>query len=246
LAGAFDVVNPLVEVLIREEGLALVDDISDGVREAVRRVIAYGWSDGMPVPAQARLIRNVVGLNERQTSAYNNYAAGLRSKGLDDNYVEHLTGQYAHRLLTQRAETIARTETIRGTMSAQVAQWRGQANVGLLQADRTKMVWKVTDDDRLCPYCAPMDGQVVDLFDDEFESRTKGFPDGFRAGVEAAPRRTLRPDPYSQPRDRLGRYISRIVKGNSVTVMPPNRWKAVAHPPLHPQCRCTLILKFQD
>jgi hypothetical protein len=240
--------SPRIVNEIYNHGLDLVDDISDGVRDAAQRVIAHGWADGLPVPTQARILRQVVGINNQQTVSFNNYGAGLQQRGdLPPAQVEHLTEQYRRRLLTQRAETIARTEAINASMTAQLSQWREQAEVGLLQADRTKVVWKVTDDDRLCPWCAPMDGKVIDLFDEKFVSNTKGFPDGFlTAGkVPPPPTRSLKPDPFSQPRDFLGRYITRIVKGAGLTILKPNRVREVDHPPLHPSCRCTMILQFQ-
>lgn len=61
-----------------------------------------------------------------------------------------------------RAETIARTETIRASNQGQQLAWDQAVEEGLLTGDE-KQTWIVTPDDRLCPICEPLDGQTVAL-----------------------------------------------------------------------------------
>lgn len=67
-----------------------------------------------------------------------------------------------------RAEMIARTETLRASNEGQSQLWDQATEQGLLTGDEQKE-WIVTPDDRLCPYCEPMDGINVGL-NDEFDT----------------------------------------------------------------------------
>lgn len=66
-----------------------------------------------------------------------------------------------------RAETIARTETMRASNEGQNAAWEQAQDAGLLTGDEVR-VWITTPDDRLCPICEPLDGERA-AFGDTFE-----------------------------------------------------------------------------
>ncbi len=61
---------------------------------------------------------------------------------------------YARKKLRERAETIARTETINASAEGQRKLWeQARDNNKLAGFER---IWIVTSDDRLCPKCAAM------------------------------------------------------------------------------------------
>ena len=62
----------------------------------------------------------------------------------------------------ERADVIARTETMTASNQGQLEAWNQATDAGLLTGDEQKE-WIVTPDDRLCPYCEPLDGQQVPL-----------------------------------------------------------------------------------
>jgi SPP1 gp7 family putative phage head morphogenesis protein len=62
----------------------------------------------------------------------------------------------------ERAEVIARTETMRASNAGQELAWEQAKDDGLLTGNEKKE-WIVTPDDRLCPVCEPMDGVQVPL-----------------------------------------------------------------------------------
>lgn len=65
-----------------------------------------------------------------------------------------------------RAESIARTESLRAANEGQLDAWDGAKKNGLL-SENAKRVWIATGDDLLCAICEPMDG-VEELLDDPF------------------------------------------------------------------------------
>lgn len=66
-----------------------------------------------------------------------------------------------------RAEKIARTESMRAANEGQQQLWEQATEAGVLTGLESK-VWITTPDDRLCPVCEPLDGQTVAL-DDTFD-----------------------------------------------------------------------------
>lgn len=61
-----------------------------------------------------------------------------------------------------RADNIARTETMTASNQGQLEAWDQATDAGLLNGDEKKE-WIVTPDDRLCPICEPLDGQQVEM-----------------------------------------------------------------------------------
>lgn len=70
--------------------------------------------------------------------------------------IEDLIGDEA------RAETIARTETMRASNEGQLEAWDQAVDAGLLTGVETKE-WITTPDDITCPICEPMDGLQAPL-----------------------------------------------------------------------------------
>lgn len=70
------------------------------------------------------------------------------------NQIEELIGD------ATRAETIARTETMRASNQGQLEAWDQATEKGLLTGSES-LEWITTPDDRLCPICEPLDGQTA-------------------------------------------------------------------------------------
>lgn len=226
----------------------LITDIEGDTLDSIRRVLASNYIQGLGAIAGARLVRSVISLLPRHADAVVRYAEGLRLQGLSEERVGQLTEVYASRLLNWRASTITRTEVIHVSMAAQVAYWQQLQDEGIIDRDRTWMEWVVTEDDRLCLWCAPMDGQRVRI-GDSFLSTHKGFPHGKPIAESTLPaqKTTLRPDPRGPTRNVFGEYaISKALGEEIATLEVLAQSKRILHPPLHPNGRCTLRLRFDD
>lgn len=157
----FDVVNPRA-LTAAARGAQLVRDITEQTRRSLQATITRAIRDGIPPAEAARLIRPIIGLTDRQAMAVINYRFSLLEAGADPDAVATAAAKYADRLLRQRAQTIARTETIRAGRDGRNETWRQARAEGWLGDDTTRR-WVVTDDDRLCPACAPLAGVEVGL-----------------------------------------------------------------------------------
>ncbi len=165
----FDLLNPRSVNFIREYRFNLIREITAESREAIRRVVLRAFEEGMHPYKSARYIRDIVGLTERQALAVDNYRRSLLAQGVPEGRALEMVNRYANRVHRRRAETIARTETIRAASAGQTLLWQEGTEEGLIEPARTWRVWIVTPDDRLCDICEPMDGQRVRM-DEAFQS----------------------------------------------------------------------------
>jgi hypothetical protein len=178
LVGRFDVTNPESVRWAQTRAATLVTEVSRETRAAIRQVITRGILQGVAPIDTARALRDVIGLTTRQESALQAFRASLlrlrqrpegwavetplqrlSNRGLTMDRVRELVARYADRLLGQRAWLIARTETMAALNEGQRQLW-AQAGDELDGMERT---WLVTDDERLCELCAPLDGERADL-----------------------------------------------------------------------------------
>ena len=192
LREAMTVQSPFVQRAAQRLSAQMVRGVKDETRRAIRQIVFEAIRDGDPPARSQWLIRQIVGLTERDAVAVKR----LAENGMSERQV----ARYSQRLLRARAMNIARTETIRAGNVGRVEGWKQMQRDGLLAPDFQER-WMVTYDDRLCERCAPMDGLTVSL-GGRFEETARGVLPSERVPVSGVTTDT---------------------------------------PPLHPQCRCTLV-----
>ena len=155
----FDLLNPrAVEFINRHTG-ELITQITEESRQAIRAIVRQAFEEGGHPYEQARKIIRHIGLTERQSRAVENYRRRQLEAGVSRAEADKRAEAYAKRLLRDRAETIARTETIMASAEGQREAWRQAVDQGLLDEAEMEREWIVTPDDRLCPRCLAMDGK---------------------------------------------------------------------------------------
>ena len=152
----FDGTNPRSIDFARNRSAELVTGVTAETRAAIREFVARGFEEGIPPRALARELRAVIGLTRQQALAVINLRRNLAAQGLGHERIRELGNRQAGRFLRQRAETIARTETIQAANEGQQELFRQAQEQGLLDEQRTRRKWLVTPDARLCPICAPI------------------------------------------------------------------------------------------
>lgn len=149
---AFDRTNPkaleAVDTVVNDALTDIVGASQDGIRQVLRQ----GYTEGWTAQQIARRIRDNLGLAPRDANAVEHYRQGLLDNDVPPGRADELAGQYADRLLRQRASRIARTESIRAASAGQQGAWLDAKSQGLLDSD-SRRFWLVTPDDRLCPLC---------------------------------------------------------------------------------------------
>ncbi len=155
---SFDLVNQVAVDWSKGYTGDLITQITEGSKNAIRAIIADAMENGGHPYDTARKIRQYIGLTEKDAEAVLNYWRKLSQEAdLTAQRVNDMADTYARKLIKERAETIARTETINAAAEGQRKLWENAASGGSLGGfERT---WIVTEDDRLCPLCAAMEGQ---------------------------------------------------------------------------------------
>ncbi len=164
LGMAFDVANPKAVEWATTQAAKLVTDVSTEARKAIRSVVTDGVEAGLAPRETATLIRTTIGLTERDASAVMKSHLALLADGVESEKALAKAERYSSQLLTKRAETIARTETMEAANEGQAQLWDQAVEAGLLDPSDAMKTWIASPD--ACPECAEVDGETVPMSDD--------------------------------------------------------------------------------
>jgi uncharacterized protein with gpF-like domain len=163
---AWDILNPLALAWIRDESSRLITNISQETKQAIRETIARGFQEGYGIEKMADPIRDILdkakqnfGLNSRQAAAFDRYRNDLIKRGLPDNKIASLMETYHRRLIKERAELIARTETIKAANEGYRQKIEQAVSEDLIDPLVWEMRWIVTQDEKKCEKCQSMRGK---------------------------------------------------------------------------------------
>jgi hypothetical protein len=212
----FHRLNPVLIDWLQNYTLGLIREINDNTKSAIRNQLVEGMRLGKGPRAQARHIKVVVGLTDRQAKAVANFrkelegfhnkrtagawklgakidrvnqaqvfkpdADGLPKDGIlarrlrDFRYdgqlaramadkkpltpaqIDKMVAAYGRKYRKYRAETIARTESMRALNIGVQEGWRQAVMEGKVVEDLIRRFWKVARDERLCQICSPIPG----------------------------------------------------------------------------------------
>lgn len=151
--------------------------ISDSQREAVKEIVLAGYRDGITYQEQARMIRQIVGLDPRRAIAVTNLENRLRKKGkFSEDQIAKKSAKYAKRLLNQRARTIAVQEAVTAAAQGFYETTKGAVGRGILDPQKYAGYRIVTGDERLCPHCSALAGETRELPDGVYRSTGSHTP----------------------------------------------------------------------
>lgn len=154
----------------------LVTAVTDSVRASIRLVVADGVARGAHSSTIAKEIRDVVGLDERRATALQNFRARQTELGFPPAEVASRASAYAERLLTERAELIARTETFRSVNEGRADLWRELEEQNVVEPGTVTKTWITSRDERVDEDCEDLDGETV-LVDEDFSDGSFAPPD---------------------------------------------------------------------
>jgi hypothetical protein len=170
---ALDVTNPRALAAAEARAARLLTAVNDETKQTVRDLIARAYREHITVPDTARLIRDVVGLNNRQATALFNFRAGLIEDAVHPDRVASLSARYADRLLRDRADTIAQTEIHRASADGQHELWREGVRAGRINPTVALRIWIANAG--ACDWCLELEDLNADGVgvDEQFQT-----PDG--------------------------------------------------------------------
>ncbi|CAB4169461.1 Phage head morphogenesis domain containing protein [uncultured Caudovirales phage] len=173
---------------------ALITSLQSEQLPIIRDLLGRALNEGIEPARLGRLMRSTTGLNARQARSLQTYEQGLRERlltghtsvplngagrpladqrfslnALNEKRIDTMVERYRERLVNYRAEMIARTETMRAANVGAFEEMRAAGAAGLFDIRTAQRVWVVTQDERTCDICGPMEGQTIG-FEQQFVS----------------------------------------------------------------------------
>lgn len=136
---------------LETQGLRLVRDLRAAEVTRIRAILQRAQVEGWDVPRMRRAVVDSVALDPRRQRALERYRERLENDGLRGDKLEARVVRRADAMRRQRAETIARTETVRARNQGHLSVWsQMQADGALPPQARKRWVaaYKIA-----CPIC---------------------------------------------------------------------------------------------
>ena len=128
---------------------------SRGQLDIVRDLVADGFDTGRSHATSARLIRDVIGLDDRRAGALAKYAAKLEAEGVPEAKRLRLIAAESRRKLQSRGLAVSRTESVRAASIAQDMIWQRGIQEGQLD-NVYEQEWVPSPN--ACPTCLGLRG----------------------------------------------------------------------------------------
>lgn len=142
---------------LEESGLRLVRSISRENKDVISSILSRAIEEGWDIRRMKRAIKQHVGLHARYSRAVTNYERKLEGQGLPGDRIDRMVDRYRAKLISARAEAIARTETITARNVGHLANWQTMQSEGDLPTIAQK-VW-IAAPNTACQVCLDLMGQ---------------------------------------------------------------------------------------
>ncbi len=151
---------PHSDDFIRTQAASLVTRVTNDQRLAIREALLSRYSSTKRPEVLVRDLRNTIGLDARRARALRSFEDNLRAN--DVRNVDQQVARYKDELVRNRAETIARTESVTIENQARLEAWDIGIETGAIP-ESAEQEWVSSSDP--CQYCQAMDGQRVPVGD---------------------------------------------------------------------------------
>jgi hypothetical protein len=173
----FDFLGERAVRIMRESGADLVRELSIATQGGVRTALGDSMFLNRPIPDQARGLRQLVGLTDKQMQAVLNFRAQLETRQIlgftppderrlnaveqsmvrrhmntgyfDQTRIDDMVETYYQRMVNKRALDIARTESLHAVNKGQLELWYQGFDQGLFTDALHRKFWIVTRDEKL-------------------------------------------------------------------------------------------------
>lgn len=157
----FEVLNPRPLQFLERHGAALVTEISEPTRLALRETLAHATRMGWDHRTTAKDLIRHIGLTQRLAAANRNYRRKLEEAGkLTPAQIDRLVAKHAQRLLLYRGMVISRTEAKYATSAGQLVAVRQMIDKKLIDPAVAMFVWETSAAENVCKICRPMHRQT--------------------------------------------------------------------------------------
>lgn len=158
---AFEVLNPRPLRFLEQHGAALVVEISEPTRLALRETLVEAARRGWDHRTTAKDLIRHIGLTQRLARANRNYRMALEEAGKQSAaMIDRRVAAHARRLLMYRGMVISRTEAKLATSAGQLVAIREMIDKRLIDPAVAVLIWETSEQENVCTVCAPMHRQM--------------------------------------------------------------------------------------
>jgi hypothetical protein len=164
----------------RARAADFVVDITDSQRSALNAMLhRFTVVEPMAPATLARFIRPVIGLTNNEAGVAGRLYQELLDKGLSPSKAAAQASRKTAFLRRRRATRIARTELAYAYNFGSFLAVKDAVDEGVLDTNEVMVKrWWTQKDERVCPFCGPLHGQVVGI-EETFPGLTKRVPNTF-------------------------------------------------------------------
>lgn len=163
-----DLLNAYSMDYLKQHGARLVTQVSQETKDAIRKAVETTLLEGKSYRGAAREIKNIIGITVPQQQALNNFKISLLKQGLNQPAIQSAVEKRTQVMISDRAETIARTEAFAAISKGRQELWQQLKENGVIEKT-TKHIWLTANDERSCSICKLMNNQKQ-LIDAYFET----------------------------------------------------------------------------
>ena len=134
-----------------------ITQVGETERMAIREVILNGMERGRNAATMARDIRQHIGLTRPQVETISRLRESMETANIPEKRIEDVIDKRIKKMIRQRAQVIARNETILASKEGYRQSYLDAANQGLIDANKSRRYWVITPLDA-CEICRPIPG----------------------------------------------------------------------------------------
>nr|WP_080840017.1 phage minor head protein [Cohnella massiliensis] len=158
-----------------ELAVNLTESQHEAIRFVSRRMYLLGEITGKQLSADelSRFLRPMIGMVPREAEAVRRFFQEQIENGIPVEDAQRQALNYANRIHRHRAMRIARTELAFAYNHGADQSVRQAQEQGLI--GRVRKQFLTADDERVCSYCGPLDGKIIEM-NESFFGATKKLP----------------------------------------------------------------------
>ena len=181
---SYDQTNTAAVEAMKRNRLRLIRGFTDQQRRTTRQALTAGIEQGLNPREQALLFRDSIGLTPYQESVVRNYRRQLQEgdpgalerqlrdrrfdgsarraidgEKLPKSQIDKMVSRYRERMIAARAETIARTESMRAVHEGVFDTYQQAVDAGVIRPEDLIRTWNTASDGRVRHSHQTMDGQ---------------------------------------------------------------------------------------
>lgn len=155
--------NPLSIRWIMTRSLELAKFLSSSQQKAIREILLDGYKNGDRVEVIMARIKREIGLLPREIKAIRTFERKMEESGASDSSIARAAEKKASKMLSLRAERIARTETVTAQSRGRQDAWQEARDQGLIP-DYIKRQWiAASTSPRTCVICTNLNAKETEL-----------------------------------------------------------------------------------